>query len=401
MRKKMLITRETLTDIKCQNPGQAYQVCALYENGRMIEADLQPADTKSILNNIYTARVKNVVPNLNAAFVEIAKGKLCYLPLEDLKAPLFTKKISNKPIAAGDELVVQVIKEAMKTKDPVVTTNLSFPGEYLVLTSANRMIGVSSKIPGEAKRRLQELAKELCGDNAGIGIIMRTNAAGAKEDSIRKEFYRLKNEYETIAAHAAASTIYSCLHTERPFYYKMLLDTDKSSLNEVITDDPDIFEQLKQDEPDTYSVRLYDDNMLSLARLYNITGQLEDALKPRVWLKSGANIVIQPTEALTVIDVNSSKNIAKKDKQHNHFKINLEAAKEIAAQLRLRNISGIIIVDFIDLYDDELNAALVSEFRAFLKQDPVPVQLVDITKLGLVELTRKKLKRPLAEQLLR
>ena len=181
----------------------------------------------------------------------------------------------------------------------------------------------------------------------------------------------------------------------------MLLDTDKSSLNEVITDDPDIFEQLKQDEPDTYSVRLYDDNMLSLARLYNIAGQLEDALKPRVWLKSGANIVIQPTEALTVIDVNSSKNIAKKDKQHNHFKINLEAAKEIAAQLRLRNISGIIIVDFIDLYDDELNAALVSEFRAFLKQDPVPVQLVDITKLGLVELTRKKLKRPLAEQLLR
>lgn len=160
MSKKMLITRETLTDIKCQNPGQAYQVCALYENGRMIEADLQPADTKSILNNIYTARVKNVVPNLNAAFVEIAKGKLCYLPLEDLKAPLFTKKISNKPIAAGDELVVQVIKEAMKTKDPVVTTNLSFPGEYLVLTSANRMIGVSSKIPGEAKRRLQELAKD-------------------------------------------------------------------------------------------------------------------------------------------------------------------------------------------------------------------------------------------------
>lgn len=399
MNKKLLITRERLPDVKCQSPDPAYQVCALYEDGRMIEADLQPADTKSILNNIYTARVKNVVPNLNAAFVEIAKGRLCYLPLEDLKSPLFTKKISNKPIAAGDELVVQVTKEAMKTKDAVVTTNLSFAGEYLVFTSTNRIIGVSSKIQGETKKRLQDLARELCGEQAGYGMIIRTNAAGAREESIRAEFFRLKAEYEAIAAHAASSTIYSCLHTERPFYYKMLMDTDKSSLEEVITDDPQIFEELKHSAQDLYDVRLYDDNLLPLARLYNIAGQLEDALKPRVWLKSGANIVIQPTEALTVIDVNSSKNIAKKDKLRNHYKINLEAAREIAVQLRLRNLSGIIIIDFIDLYNDELNAALLSEFRSYLKQDPVPVQLVDITKLGLVELTRKKLKKPLSEQI--
>ena len=116
-------------------------------------------------------------------------------------------------------------------------------------------------------------------------------------------------------------------------------------------------------------------------------------------LKSGANIIIQPTEALTVIDVNSGKNTAKKDKQLNHYKINLEAAREIAKQLRLRNLSGIILVDFIDLYDENLNQSLMNEFRACLKTDPVPVNLVDITRLGLVELTRKKMKKPLTEQL--
>lgn len=399
MSRKLIITDISLIDNSGQNRSRIYQVCALYEDSRMIEVQLEAADSDSILNSIYTARVKNVVANLNAAFVEFSKGRICYLPLEDLKSPIFTKKISQKLIAAGDELAVQITKEAMKAKEAVATTNLSFPGEYLVLTSSNRTIGVSSKISGEKKKYIQEFAKELLAD-ADFGIILRTNAVNASEDAIRTEFFQLKEEYERLKKHAASSTIYTCLYKERPFYYKMLMDTDKSVLNEVVTDHPQIFETLKESAPNTYSVRLYKDEMLSLAKLYNIAGQLENALKPRIWLKSGANIVIQPTEALTVIDVNSSKNIAKKDKQLNHYKINLEAAKEIAAQLRLRNLSGIIIVDFIDLYDDALNASLLSEFRVFLKQDPVPVQLVDITKLGLVELTRKKQKKPLTEQLL-
>lgn len=180
---------------------------------------------------------------------------------------------------------------------------------------------------------------------------------------------------------------------------KILTDTDKSILEEAVTDDRGIFEALQSLSSGQYRIRLYEDSLLPLARLYNAAGQLEAALKPRVWLKSGANIIIQPTEALTVIDVNSGKNTAKKDKQLNHYKINLEAAREIAKQLRLRNLSGIILVDFIDLYDENLNQSLMNEFRASLKADPVPVNLVDITRLGLVELTRKKMKKPLAEQL--
>lgn len=399
--KKLLITQEQLQN-PASNQTNRYQVCAFCEDNRMIEVNLCPADTESILNNIYIAKVKNVVANLNAAFVEIGKGQTCYLPLENLKKPLFIKKVSAKTIAAGEELVVQVVKEAMKTKDAVVTTNLSFPGEYLVLTSADRRIGISSKIHGEGRVRLQTCLQTLLGGSGQIpedfGLILRTNAAQADESMLQAEFLQLKAEYDKLKAHAFARTAYSCLRKERPFYLKMLMDLDKSDLDEVITDVPDIYEHLKQELPGSCSLRFYDDSLLPLPRLYNLAGQLEAALKPRVWLKSGANIVIQPTEALTVIDVNSGKNTAKKEKKQNHYKINLEAAREIAFQLRLRNISGIILVDFIDLYDDALNEELMEELRAYLKQDPVPTNLIDITKLGLVEITRKKQKKPLAEQ---
>ncbi len=396
--KKLLITRETFPRPDSQAP-QSCQVCALYENSRMLEAVLQPDASESILHNIYVARVRNVAANLNAAFVEIAKGTLCYLPFENMKAPVFTRKISKKPVAAGDELVVQVIKEAVKTKDAVATTNLNFSGEYLVLTSANKKIGVSSKLRKDERDRLQALAQELRGED-DYGIIVRTNAGNVPEDSIKEELRQLKEEYMQVISSAPSRTIYSCLRKERPFYQKMLVDTDKSTLEEVVTDDPEIFRQLQRLFPEaSYGIRLYEDRLLPLARLYNIAGQIEHARKPRVWLRSGANIIIQPTEALTVIDVNSGRNTAKKEKQQNHFEINLEAAEEIARQLRLRCISGIIIVDFIDLYDDAQKEALLAAFRSYLKKDPVPVQLVDMTRLGLVELTRKKQKKSLEEQL--
>lgn len=401
---KLIITRETM-----KNPADGtactYQLCALYEDSRMIEASVQPEDTESILNNIYIGRVKSIAHNLNAAFVEIANGQVCYLPLDDFKYPVFTKKISKKQLAPGDELAVQVIKEAMKTKEAVVSANLSFAGEYLVLTSANLKTGVSSKLSSEERTRLQTFARQLreeisASDSAiRFGLILRTNAAQADDQTLRTEFDQLYTQYLSLIEHAPARSVFSCLRKERPFYMKILTDTDKSILEEAVTDDRGIFEALQSLSSGQYRIRLYEDSLLPLARLYNAAGQLEAALKPRVWLKSGANIIIQPTEALTVIDVNSGKNTAKKDKQLNHYKINLEAAREIAKQLRLRNLSGIILVDFIDLYDENLNQSLMNEFRACLKADPVPVNLVDITRLGLVELTRKKMKKPLAEQL--
>lgn len=382
-----------------------YDFNAVYEDGKMVEVTVQPAGCESILNNIYVARVQNIVKNLNAAFVEIAPGVRCYLPLDELNGlqqPLFTKKNSKKKIAAGDELVVQVVKEAIKSKDAIASTNLSFAGEYLVLTSANHQIGISSKIQKDIASRLRLLAQEIAPDTRQYGIIFRTNAAKANENHIRIEFNKLKKEYDTLVETACTRTLYTCLRKEQPLYLKMLQDMDKNKLDEVLTDDPEIYGQLKEtlnQEKQEYSLRFYEDKLLTLAKLYRIQEQLEAALKERVWLKSGANIIIQPTEALTVIDVNSGKNIVGKDRLITHYKINMEAAAEIAKQLRLRNVSGIILVDFIDLHDKEQSAKLLEEFRKFLKQDSIPVQLVDMTKLGLVELTRKKQKKSLAEQL--
>lgn len=400
---KLLITSEQLVN-PLNNQTARYRICAVYEGDRMAEVELHRTDNETILNHIYIGRVKNVAENLHAAFVEIAGGKVCYLPLEDLKQPLFTKKTSKKPIAAGDELVVQIAKEAVKTKDPVATTNLSFSGAYVVLTSADRRIGISSKISGQERTRLQTLARKLLAveaenTNTGFGIIFRTNAAQAEEAVIREEYLQLKAAYETLTAHAPFGTVYSCLYKERPFYLKMLMDADKSALAEIVTDEKQVWEELKAVDCGNAAIRFYEDRLLPLAKLYHVAGQIEAALKPRVWLKSGANIVIEPTEALTVIDVNSGKNVAGKEKQSNHYKINLEAAKELAFQLRLRNLSGMIIVDFIDLYDAQLNQELMTYLRSCLSKDSVPARPVDMTKLGLVEITRKKKKKPLAEQL--
>ncbi len=404
MKQKLIIASETIASSRTGSPC-CFQICALCEDRRMIEASVQPEKSESILNNIYIGRVKNIASNINAAFVEIAGGRICYLPLEDLKNPVFTKKGSDKPLAAGDELAVQVVKEAMKLKDARVTTNLRISGEYAVLTSGRRETGISSKISGKDRMRLRELAVQLeaeipCSDGKRqFGLIIRTNAAGAGEADVRADFQRILDELSQIIAHAASRTVFSCLYKEQPFYMKMLRDADKTLLEEAVTDDAQVYEQIKAYARDSLKVRFYEDSMLSLARLYNLAGQLEAAFYTRVWLKSGANIVIEHTEALTVIDVNSGRNVSKKDKQETHFKINLEAAQEIARQLRLRNLSGIIIVDFIDMYDKERNAALLQHFGSCLKEDPVPSEIAGLTRLGLVELTRKKVKKPLAEQM--
>ena len=404
-KQKLIFTKLNFTHPK-SHMSVLYDLYAVYEDDKMIEVTVQLAGCESTLNNMYIARVQNIVKNLNAAFVEIAPEIRCYLPLDELneiKQPLFTKKNSKKNIAVGDELVVQVVKEAIKTKDAIVSTNISFAGEYLVLTSANHQIGISSKIPKDVASRLRLFAQEMVPDIRQYGIIFRTNAAKATENHIRIEFKRLKNEYDTLISTAHTRTLYTCLRKEQPLYLKMLQNIDKNKLDEVLTDDPEIYEQLLKEtlhqENQEYSLRYYQDKLLTLAKLYRVQEQIEAAIKERVWLKSGANIIIQPTEALTVIDVNSGKNIVGKDRLLYHYKINIEAAAEIARQLRLRNISGIILVDFIDLHDREQSAKLLEEFRKFLKQDSIPVQLVDMTKLGLVELTRKKQKKSLAEQL--
>ena len=399
MKKKLVLVPAQLRN---EDKSVSYWITATYEDDVLRGLSCIPADQMSILGNIYIGRVSNVVKNLNAAFIQItADGGQGYYPMEKQKNPIFTKKIGKKPLCIGDELLVQVEKEAMKTKDPVLSTNLNFTGNYLVLTTENTKLGISSKLEHDARLHFRELLEAHKKDE--YGLIVRTNAKNAADNEILQELEELEQEFMHIKETAVHKTCFSLIHQPEHGFRKTLQDADLASLTEIVTDDREAYLSITsyyEKNPNfAGQVRMYEDPMLPLFKLYSLERELRDALRERVWLKSGAYLVIQPTEALTVIDVNSGKNIAKKSAAENFKKINLEAAGEIARQLRLRNISGICIVDFINMDSEEAKAELMHAFRTELKKDPVPVQLIDITKLGLVELTRKKVQKTLREQI--
>lgn len=416
--KKYIITQEKLNT---SNGEQDFMVSALYdENRTMLEVSLSALDEESLLGNLYIGRVENVVKNLNAAFIRISPEQICYYSMDDYKNPLFTKKVSvKKPLVEGEELVVQVTREALKTKEPAVTTNLNFTGKYAVLTTENQRIGISAKLSKTDRERLKSLAETI--EHPDFGLILRTNARDATDEEILAEIQGLAEEWQNLKETAKHKTCYSCLKKEPPAYLREIVNLPTSSVNELITDDRNVFLKLcsnfgiTEDDlwtkgsvsvpidevnvTETLTLRYYHDSLLSLSSLYSVKSSVEKAIAEKVWLNSGAYLIIQPTEAMTVIDINTGKNVAKKGVQENFLKINKEAAIEIAHQLRLRNLSGIIIVDFMNLASKEAEAELMSTFRAALKNDPVPTQLIDMTKLGLVEVTRKKVRKSLPEVL--
>lgn len=386
---------------KLRRNGRIYIVTALYEGKKLLEINLEPLEQKGILGNIYVGRVKNIVKNLNAAFIEIAPGMPCYYPLEDMRAPLFVKKINSPKLVQGDELVVQIAQESSKSKPPRVTTNLNLSGKYLVLTSENIKIGISKKIDSEMRNKLK---KDLSfKSNGEFGLIVRTNAALAAKEEILAEYEQLSQEYLRLRETAPHRTLYSCLREQMPEYLHTLQNVNQSHLHSVVTDDGELFETMKDylakyQPEDLKKLKFYEDDFLTLPNLYRLEIQMQEALQEKVWLKSGGYLMIQPTEALTVIDVNSGKSVSKKQVQEHYLKINLEAAEEILRQLRLRNLSGIIIVDFIDMKSEDAQESLMLLLREGACRDSVPVQIVDMTKLNLVEITRKKVRKSLAEQ---
>ena len=368
MERKLIITR-----------WKEQVLTSLLENGEIVEFHCSPNETKeqAVLGNIYVGKVKNIVPNIGAAFVEVAKGVECYYALDENETPIFTQKIGKKLLCIGDELLVQVSKEAVKTKVPTVSGKLSFTGKYAVLTTGDTRIGISSKLPKESREHFQKLAASY-------------------------ELEQLIQEYKELVKIAGTRVCYSCLKKAPKQYLSELKNIYQDGLKEIVIEDPILYEEtiayLKMYQPeDLGKVHRYEDTLLPLDKLHNIERKLEDALKERVWLKSGAYLVIQPTEALTVIDVNTGKCISKKRDERTYLKINIEAAKEVAKQIRLRNLSGIILVDFINLSGKELMAELVDVFQKELRKDPISTTLVDITKLQLVEVTRKKVRKPLKE----
>ena len=390
------------------------QIFSFLLNGsKAVEIHCDACREDSILDEIYIGKVQNIVKNISAAFVEIAPGTVCYLPLEDLKHPVYTKKGTSQNIQQGDELLVQVKREGIKTKAPAVTTNLTLHGKYALLTTGNTQISVSSKLSKEEKERLLRVVKDnssadngsLEGMSAGeraYGWLLRTNAGGASPEVIKKDLLRLQTKYGELMKTAQYRTCFSCLLARPSAYLKRLSDLYTEEVDEILTDDRELFEQMteyfQENQPeDTAKLRFYEDRLLPMEKLYSLDHHLKEALGERVWLKSGGSLVIQPTEALTVIDVNTGKFTAGKKKEAAFLKLNQEAALEAARQIRLRNLSGIVIIDFINMEEKESEVQLLKTLDDALRRDPIRTTLVDMTKLSLVEITRMKKERPLHE----
>ncbi len=361
-------------------------------------------DEESLLNSIFVARVDNIVPNIKGAFVRISQKQVCYLPLEDVKAPLYVKKQSErKPLSIGDEIVVQVVKDAIKTKEPVVSTKLTISGKYCVLTTDNISLGVSKKIKDDNHIRLSELLSSNFREeskNYGFGLIIRTNALETTEEELLADIQETITRFITLKEKSVHQCAFALLERPEAPYIQRLKTADLSALDCIFTDEEDIFTQIERKLPylkEKGLLKLYKDDKVSLGTLYNFRGSVDKLIEKRVWLKSGANIIIEQLETMTVIDINSGKNISKNETAI--LEINKEAAIEIARQLRLRNISGMIIIDFINMKSKEYMDELISVLKEQIKKDSVTCTFIDVTRLGLVELTRKKTYKSLKEQI--
>lgn len=375
-------------------------VSVLTSESRVLQMEFEGEEAAEQIGTIYIGKVRNVVKNLNAAFVEYKPGVNGYYSLNDNPVHLFADGTrSDRALKSGDEILVQIARAAVKTKDAVLSGELNLTGRYAAVTSRGGKFGISSKIKDKKWREEFKARWDSAVYTKTTGVIIRTNAFGVPFEDVMADVVRLDAQLQKICCAAAFRTPHSVLYRPDSFAVSAVRDMRLDETTEVVTDIAEIYNELKECEmPDTLALRFYDDSY-SLSSLYHLESSLERAIGKNVWLKSGGYLVIEPTEAMTVIDVNTGKNIDKKAPEETYFKTNMEAAAEIAAQMRLRNLSGIIIVDFIDMSDTAHNEELLSTFRRYLVSDPVKTTLVDMTALGLVEVTRKKIKRPLHEQM--
>lgn len=395
-------------------------LCLLLNGTHIISAHAQNEKAISI-GDIYIGKVQNISRNINAAFVDLGNKYLTFLPLAEAKAALVLNRNLDGTLKSGDEILVQITKEPMKTKLAGVTTRISLSGRYVVAGTrtpgqksagplpdcvsketahTNGNVQVSSKLNKKQQQRfrsleaLQELSRE-------YQIIVRTNAGTLTEEGpLLEEVMQLTEKLKHLLAIADKRTCYSCLYRSKPDYITFIQNTYRTEYEEVVTDLPDIYEILRESFQGTdIPIRFYEDSLLPLHKLYSVEMRIKELLDTKVWLKSGGYLVIEPTEALISIDVNTGKCETGKNAEETFLKINLEAAEMIALQLRARNLSGIILVDFINMKHKEHEQQLIESMRKLLKRDPVTANVVDLTELGLMELTRKKTDPSFARQM--
>ena len=365
----------------------------IYENEILVECHPLIEDESPRIGSIYIGRVEKVVKNIQAAFIRIDEEHVGYLPLDSSSAYVLNRQLPKglPSIAENDYVLVQVTKEATKLKQARLSGEIQITGDYISLLQKETNPGVSKKIKNP--QRTQEL-KNLITDSS-YGIIYRTACENVENNVILSEYDKLSQTLDKILQKAKYEKKIGVIQEADSLMLQILKEYGLERISKIQTDLTRVYLQLQAEIGEIVS--LYDDPSLPLNKLLSLETQLQHMLNKKVWLKSGGFLIIEPTEAMVVIDVNSGKSIGKKNKDTHIYETNKEAAYEIVKQLRLRNLSGIIMVDFINMTNSSHKHEIIRILEEGFRKDKIPAYFVEITKLDLFELTRKKLRKPLHE----
>ncbi len=376
---------------------------AVLEDRKLVEIYIERADAPSIVGNIYLGRVKDILPGMQAAFVDIGIERTAFLYVGEIVYPKEEVEQPTPPIQyllkQGQDILVQVIKEPMNAKGARVTTEITIPGRYAVLLPFSEFVGISRRLDERERSRLKELADRI--KPKGMGLIVRTAAAGVGEEDLRADVRRLRALWGKIGRRAKSSTPVRLIYSEPELAIRIVRDLFSADYRRIVIDDARTFNRVKayleQTSPELVGrVERYSER-LPLFDRYNINDEIEAALRRKVWLRSGGYITIDATEALTAVDVNTGKFIGKASLEETIFKTNLEAAEEVVRQLRLRDIGGIIVIDFIDMARQSDREKVFRALNDALSRDRTKGRVIEISKLGLVEMTRKNVAQSLQE----
>ena len=376
-------------------------VGAIAEDGRLVEYRVEKKNSAVPIGSVFKGKVENVLGGMQAAFVNVGLSRNGYLSAGDML--MDKSEIDGKVdipsvlnLNPGDEIMVQAVKDPAGTKGVRLTCHISFAGRYVVFLPTFSFVGVSRKITDEKNReRLLKIARKICPD--GKGLIVRTAGETASNGDIKREVKYFAALYEEIEKNFAAAKSGTCIYEEGNVGMRLLRDVYNDDVEKFVVSDKDLFNELlkyaKKLDSGLKKVLKYYDKKTDMFEYYGLNSDVEKMLDGSVSLKNGAYIVIDKTEAMTVIDVNTGKFTGEDNLEDTVFETNILAAKEIAVQLRLRNISGIIVVDFIDMEIPEHRSELLRVLSEELKTDRERCQVIGMTPLGLVEITRKKRRR--------
>jgi ribonuclease G len=376
---------------------------ALVESGVLQEVLIERTSRRGVISNIYKGKVSRVLPGMQAAFVDLGLERTAFLHASDIarspheEVPLGDDEASIREyVHDGQELLVQVLKEPLGTKGARLTTYIAIPSRYLVLTPNSTGIGVSSRIDDEGEReRLRTLLEELsaAADGPG-GYIIRTAAEGASAEALNADMLFLHKLWKTVEEKAASTPAGGLVYEDLPLPLRVLRDSSSPDVARVRVDSEATFDKLREFAEHFVPhlvplIELYTENR-PIFDTYGIDDEINHALHRKVPLKSGGHIVFDQTEAMTTIDVNTGAYVGHRNLEETIFRTNLEAAAAIARQLRLRNLGGIIIIDFIDMLEEEHRRQVLQTLTDRLAGDHAKTQIMDVSPLGLVEMTRKR-----------